>query len=221
MNGTNDCIGYINKLEYIGTNDSLGQIIISASAGGYGNTNYYFDDSRPSDAGFGTGNSYCYSAAADVLSVNPSASIIYSNTPNGGAIAGHITNGVNVAGYMSWGVHGYEYQTNADYALNGTITLNGHSGWWIIETIESFNGQREANGQGNFIKWFSSGAFGGTNYSSTSIAAVCHTDEPFLGNQNSPAFFSLWEAGKNFGICAWNSRNTRNFQAVGDPLVTK
>ena len=48
MNGTNDCIAYINKLKAFGTNTAL---IISASAGvngntNYGNTNYVVDNVR-------------------------------------------------------------------------------------------------------------------------------------------------------------------------------
>ena len=46
VNGTNDCIAYINKLVSIGTNYSPGKLVISVSAGGYGNTNYYFDDTE-------------------------------------------------------------------------------------------------------------------------------------------------------------------------------
>jgi hypothetical protein len=39
--------------------------------------------------------------------------------------------------------------------------------------------------------------------------------------QISAGWVGLWKAGKNFAICAWNSRTTKNFQAVGDPFVTK
>ena len=219
MNGTNDCVGYINKLAIMGAN-SPGKLIISASASGYGNTNYYFDDSRP---GFGTPNqnNYCYLAASNVLYVNPTASVIYSNTPYNGILAGHITNGVNIAGYMSWGNHGYYGDTNGTYAINGTIVFNGSSTWWVIETIESYNGQRYRIGQGKFIEWFSSNAFGGTNYSNTPAGAVTHVYEPGLGLQNGPSYFGLWHGGKNFAICAWNSRVTTYFQAVGDPLISK
>jgi hypothetical protein len=42
--GTNDCIGYINKLATFGAAFSPGKLVISALSGGYGNTNYYFDD---------------------------------------------------------------------------------------------------------------------------------------------------------------------------------
>ena len=41
---TNDCIAYINKLGQFGTNYSPGKLIISASSGGYENTNYLVDD---------------------------------------------------------------------------------------------------------------------------------------------------------------------------------
>src|SRR5271169_2619294 len=92
-----------------------------------------------------------------------------------------------------------------------------NSSWWIIETIESFNGQRVPYSlQGNFIQWFSSIAFGGTNYSNTPVGAVTHTEEPGSPEacENSAIYFGLWAAGKNFAICAWNSRQTPYFQAV-------
>ena len=97
---------------------------------------------------------------------------------------------------------------------------SGDSSWWIIETMESFNGQRSM-GQGNFTQWFGPMAFGGSNYARTPVGAVSHTDEPY-GGWNDPAnYFGLWAQGKNFAICAWNSRGTPQFQAVGDPFVTR
>ena len=44
VGGTNDCIAYINKLVSFGSNYSPGQLIISASVGGYSNSNWYFDE---------------------------------------------------------------------------------------------------------------------------------------------------------------------------------
>jgi hypothetical protein len=42
---------------------------------------------------------------------------------------------------------------------------------------------------------------------------------PLLAGVNNAArYFGLWASGKNFGIAAWNSRNTSFFQALGDPL---
>jgi hypothetical protein len=74
----------------------------------------------------------------------------------------------------------------------------------------------------NFVLWYSANAFGGTNYSNTPIGAVSHTDEPNASNVNDPGiYFGFWEIEKNFAICAWNSRRTPNFQAVGDPFVTR
>jgi hypothetical protein len=78
----------------------------------------------------------------------------------------------------------------------------------------------------NFLEWFSSGAFGGTNYSNTPIGAVSNVEEPnTLGASSPQIYFGLWASGKNFAICAWNSRNVspshQSFQAIGDPFVTK
>jgi hypothetical protein len=210
-----DCEAYVDKLAYFGANYSPGKIVISAGAGGYGNTNYYFDDNY-----FGIYNPYTFAnlARSGVLSVNPLASIIYSNPPMD-VLVGHITSGDNVAGYQSGGAH---TSLGATYATNGFVRWSGDSGWWVIQTIESFNGQRVPCGQGTFIQWFSANAFGGTNYSNTPVGAVCHTEEPTTSGVNdSRVYFSLWESKKNFAICAWASRKTPFFQAIGDPLVTK
>ena len=119
---------------------------------------------------------------------------------------------------MSWG--GHSSLTN-EYPRNGAVVWHGNSSWWIIETIESFNGTR-STGSGNFTQWFSEIAFGGTNYQNTPVGAVSHTDEPGLGYINDGSiYFSLWAAGKSFAISAWRSRQTIFFQAVGDPFVTK
>lgn len=225
MNGTNDCKAYIDKLEFFGTNFSPGSLMINASASGYGSTNYYFDDVRdPNYAGAQTNppSDYAGQAKDGVLAINPAASVAYTNGNDFFTnLTIHITAGTNVAGYLSWGTHS---ALGGLYPTDGKVKWHGNSSWWIIETVESWNGQRYENGMGNFIQWFSSNAFGGTNYSNTPIGAVCHTDEPGLGGANNAyVYFSLWAGGKNFAITAWSSRSTRtpHFQAVGDPLIKK
>ena len=220
MNGTNDCVGYINKLAFMGTNNSPATLIISASARKYGNTNYYFDDTRYE---YGSPSpSLGSDALSGVLSVDPSASVIYSNAVDNGLVD-HITTGLNVAGYLCWGGHSSLGNT---YATGTNVDLAGNSSWYLMDTIESFNGQRYRTEQGNFIQWFSGNAFGGANYSNTPIAAATSVDEPYrLGAVDPQVYFGLWEAGKNFGICAWNSRYVspvqQNLQAIGDPFVCK
>ncbi len=103
MDGTNDCKAYIDKLGFIGTNYSPGKLILSASLGTYGNTNYYFDDTRFDNAPGVP--SVANDAKTGVLAVNPSASIVYTNGGNDydTNLLLHIRNGTNVAGYLSWG----------------------------------------------------------------------------------------------------------------------
>jgi alpha-tubulin suppressor-like RCC1 family protein len=220
VNGSNDCIAYINKLAFIGTNYSPGKTIISASAGGYGNTNYYFDDT---ECCYGD-NLIGWPAAQAVIQAGVfSNSVVYTNVypdSDSGPLTNHITSGVNLAGYLSWGQHS---SLGPYYATNGYVSWTGKSGWWIIATVESFNGQviQQAT-QGNFIQWFSSNAFGGTNYCNTPVGAVSNVEEPDEpGPSYGAIYFGLWASGKNSAICAWNARNTPYFQVVGDPLVTK
>jgi hypothetical protein len=223
VNHTNDCIAYINKLATISTNYSPRKLIISAQ--GSGNTNYYFDDTRN---GYGSPQPGLGSIAeSGVLAVNPAASIIYANAVDTG-LSAHITNGFNVVGYFSWGGHS---TLGPYYAVSNYVTWSGNSSWYIIQTIESYNGHWYDPFVGNFMEWYSSGAFGGSNYSNTPVGAVSNTDEPELGGNNDPSiYFGLWESGKDFAICAWASRlsqtniigvSPQTFQAVGDPLVAK
>jgi hypothetical protein len=191
------------------SNYSPGRLVISANSGGHGNTNYYFDD--------GGAVFFCTNGAAGVLATGASTNAVTYVSPTGG----HVYSGTDVAGFASWGVHGFN-ETNAAYATNGTIVFTGDSGWYIIQTAESFNGQRCDPGQGTFLKWFSANAFGGTNYASTPIGAVSHVEEPYIACLNDPyCYFGLWAQNKNFAICAWDSRRTCFFQAVGDPFVKR
>ncbi len=248
VNRTNDCIAYINKLASIGIPTYSSSPVLSASAGGYANTNFVLDGvrfaiaSNPSEnfpgAGGTVSNAIGALLAAGVASTAISFydSLIvsnYFNTNINNFLATHLYNGVyvsvtnyntfrhatnaaNVAGYVSWGVHGNiaGYQT-----YDGTITWQGNSGWWLINTIESWNGT-QIPVQGTFDFWFLPTAFGGTNYSNTPIGAVTTVYEPGLGGKNdSSIYFSLWASAKNFGICAWTSKSSSEFQAIGDPLI--
>ncbi|MGA2544472.1 MAG: hypothetical protein ABSG78_23225 [Verrucomicrobiota bacterium] len=214
-NGASDCTAYIDKLAYFGSNYSAGQLFISASTSGYGDRNWYFDDSiiGQTNSPLNT-NSLGYEATSGVLAALPSASIVYEYNTN-------ITRGTNVVGYYSAGIHaGFPYT----YPIDGTVTFVGNSGWYLIQTDESFNGIREYTGQGNFLEWYSSNAFGGTDYSHTPIGAVCHVDEPGRAENDPYLYFGLWAAGKGFACCAWNSfygYGTPFLQVVGDPFVKR
>ena len=239
--GTSNCIAYINKLASIGSNYSPGQLVISASGGyettsHYGNANWYFDDSQLGFDGQ-PGSTPGLNASNAVVQAGASpASVTYSNVPDNGTLAAHITIGVNVAGFLSWGCHGYHCDTNGGYATNNTIQFTGQSGWYIMQTVESFNGQISAcydscDGpicQGTFISWYAADAFGGTNYSNTPVGAVSNVEEPkLLGNNDSGLYFEDWAAGRIFAYSGWNSFTLQNqswshfLQVVGDPFTQK
>jgi hypothetical protein len=129
----------------------------------------------------------------------------------------HLLVMTNLAGYISWGGHS---SLGNGYAENN-LHWQGNSGWWIIRTEESFNGQRYVNTQSSFVRWFASGAFGGVNYSNTPIGAVSYPDEPHADATDNSKYFRFWAAGKNFGVCAWESKVTIHLQPVGDPLLTR
>jgi len=220
--GTNDCIAYINKLTNMaGANQSL---FISAAAASYGNTNWYFDDAHGAYSSVPIGLEALEGVESNGV---PASAITYTPFTN----ATHITNATNVAGYFTWGMNGYLPGT---YAIDGTIKFFGASGWYLIATGESFNGERYEDGQGNFLNWFSSNAFYGTSYSNTPIGAICHVDEPYAYADNSYDYFGFWASGKSFAVCVWAGQigtysmngfppgtTDAYFQAVGDPFVTK
>ena len=232
---TNDCIHYINKLATIGASNSPGQLVLSASAGGYGNTNYVLDDIRhgtgytgpPSDFDWTTWGWRVSDATNALLAAGASAAAILffdglETITNGVAYnLIHPTGMTNLAGHVSWGSHS---SLANEYSRNGTNVWGGSSGWWIIQTFEAFNGWRHT-GQGNFTQWFSANGFGGnsyTNYENTPVGAVTHTDLTYItGDDDASRYFGLWASGKTFAICAWYARNTPLFQAVGDPLVRR
>ncbi|PWU15818.1 MAG: hypothetical protein C5B50_14660 [Verrucomicrobia bacterium] len=216
--GTNDCIAYINKLAYFGMTYSPGKLIIRPSERGYGGTNYLVDD---------VNNLYCGDpwvppttnglASAGV----PPAAIHYLSGCETAGDLPHATNASNVAGYIGWGAHS---SLGNDYPFNGVVQWSGDSGWWIIRTEESYNGERTMYGQGIFLKWYASNAFGGTNYSNTPIGGPTYTDEPGAAATDNALFFNLWASHKNLAICSWNSWNlvsVPHLQVVGDPFVTK
>jgi len=218
MNGTNDCIGYINKLASIGTLISSNSPLLSASAGGYGNTNYAIDNIRSAQYS----GVFAVSSTTNGLlaaGVSPRA-ITYVTGIEGSSPPAHLTGITNLTGYICWGGHS---SLGNQYAINGSVKWLGNSGWWLIRTEESFNGQRYVNSFGNYIQWFSANAFGGTNYSNTPIGAVSYPDEPGAYATDNSIYFGLWASGKNLGICSWTSLSSgvHRFQVVGDPFVIK
>jgi hypothetical protein len=164
-----------------------------------------------------------------VAAGGPAVTVTYVNELSDTNLAGQITNGANLAGYMSWGCHSL---LGPYYATNGVDIWSGNSDWWIIDTIESFNGQQYygASVQGCLLYWFSTGAFGGTNYSHTPVGAVSHVDEPSASGANSYwGYFGLWQAGRNFAQCAWISMppassfeyHVNTIQVTGDPFIKR
>lgn len=212
---------YIDKLKSVYANMPNKSSLISARGTAKAGTTYYFSDSY-----IGVPPNPFKIVAQDFESAlkaaNPSADIVTKeNTLPVLSFAS------NVSGFFIHGIYGYN--NNGKYAVDGTIRFTGNSGWYLIETGESYNGQwvggtdtePNENVQGNFIKWFSSNAFGGTNYSNTPAAATTHVVEPGFRGAN-PLLYICWDSGKPFAYCAWKGDwNIGALQAVGDPWVTR
>ncbi len=212
---------YIDKLKrmYEATPSASRSPVISASAAGRGGSTYYFNDSYA----FSNYTSYVAGyqgekAKSEVLRVNPGASVMYRNNTEA-----PILEASDVRGFITWGANaGFKNTYATDPTNLWYLRFSGNSGWYPIQTIESYNGQRNGGGwQGNFINWFSKNAFGSTNYENTPVGAVTYVEEPGYGGINSPAYFSCWEEGQLFIDCAWASFVTPFRMAVGDPWVRR
>jgi hypothetical protein len=219
IGGGANCTNYINKLTDMAGNNKI--LFISASAHAYNDINWYFDDTN----NVGDPDAIGLSCVEGVTDVNPTASIFTTVGPS------YVTSAANVAGYYTCGLDcaGGNW---ASYAINSNIVFNGSSGWYVMSTTDSFNGQTPPmgnSGQWSFVTWFSSNSFGSpNNYTNTPVGAVVHVQEPgsILNSENRAIYFGDWAAGWSLAISAWNSFyfNSGNYYecaAVGDPFVTK
>lgn len=210
---TNACKGYIDKLEEFGRTYSPGLLVISPRNGGYRNTTYLVDDNRQ---GYSSNEGY------DMLSV------LFASAPNALAVYvvannnARITNGNNVAGYFSWGTHNQPF-LQPDYATDGSIRFGTNSGWYVITTIESFNGQRDNLWFGTYAKWAKPNAFGGDNYSNIPMGMTVNVSEPGSSGGCNGLYdlFALWEQGLPFANCAWGMSRSKGMLAIGDPLIVR
>jgi hypothetical protein len=207
---------YIQKIKTMYEAMPSPNIIVSADSAGLGGSTYFFDEVRNPG----------YSAIFQIAKSNSDlASASYSNVPLArrvyiSGVAGtnpHVARGGDVLGYESWGVNGGMPST---YPNDRTVVFTGKSNWYLVKTVESWNGII-ASGQGNFEQWFSSTTGGGWHYARTPVGMACHTDEPFVSGIEGSMYMCNWEAGLLFSECAWSSRRTKFFMAVGDPLVKR
>ncbi len=199
---------YINKLKAMYDSMPFKSPVISSYGTGIAGSTYYFEDTY----GYDTDPTNVLKRKEAVSSSNPGALVDYH--PHDGTL---IREASDVKGFMTWGTHGNRSST---YAKDNSIKFKGNSAWWLIETIESWNGTWEGYGQGNFIDWFSKNAFGSLDYEYTPVGAVSHVWEPSLCGINDPGYFRAWEEGQLFADCAWSSRQAPSMMAVGDPLVS-
>jgi hypothetical protein len=207
---------YIQKIKTMYDAMPSPDVVVSANSAGLGGSNYLFDEVRNKAYG---------SAFPEAKDQSDLANRSYSNVPLARrlyifGIAGvnpHLAGGADVTGYESWGANG---AMSSDYPNDRSIFFTGKSNWYLVKTIESYNGIVGSD-HGNFEKWFVPTTAGGWQYSRTPIGMACHTDEPSLGGVEGSMYMCNWEAGLLFSECAWSSRRTKYFMAVGDPLVKR
>lgn len=200
------CQAYIDKLANADVVDSG---TIRETYSGSGDYNYYLEDHN----GYSSYSTFVKLRFENHLT----GTFPYTQVDYNARGTSYITGGSHVLGYCGWGNNGGR---SGNYANNGAIQWSSNANWWITTTIESFNGRRSTF-QGNYIDWFANGAWGGSTYENTPIGAVCHVEELGIGGVVTKEFFNHWESGYLFAECAWASRSTPYFLAVGDPMVVK
>lgn len=210
MGSTEATLKYIDKLKTVHDAMKNPSIVISASNADLAGTKYYFEDINR----FGEGSKLIAQKAASKLKDLNGNTIVDYRSPNQNGFGPEIE---DVAGLITWGVNG---SRGAGYAKDGNLRFTGKSDWFLIQTVESFNGMRDTT-HGNYISWFSKNAFGGSDYDKTPAAAIAHVDEPGVNGLNTSYYFPCWNQGNLFIDCAWFSRASPMMEAIGDPWIRK
>lgn len=206
---------YIAKLAAMARQMPQPSLLISARKAGQAGSTYYLEDAATPGSIGHTAGGFGAGIRGEMTLKAPGARVEY--WPKAGP---HLNQAADVAGYFGWGFNGGR---GKHYATDGSLRFSGRSGWYLIQTAESFNGRLDAETfQGNYQQWFSRTAFGGTDYSNTPVGAVAHVVEPGLSGINHPGYFWSWENGQTFADCAWFSAQAKTkIVVLGDPLVCR
>lgn len=196
---------YIDKIAVMYRAMATPNVAVSSRGASRSGTQFIFDDANTVIGGGG-------------ILVNPEQSLrvtdgCLTTTYSYPSLQNNIA---NLACYSAWGTHNGSWGSGT--YPSGQLVLSGNSNWYIVSTVESFNGD-VGGGQGNFIQWWDNGVGGGTNGSRTPIGMATHTEEPGVSGCEADSFSRNWFAGFNLAETLWSSRGTMWFMAVGDPLV--
>ena len=209
---------YIDKLSAMCTSMASPNVVISATNAGLGGSHYYLDEAVE------TFGSFPILSDDNRLLANGISSGRITFVPQSSGT--HISTGTDVTGYETWGTNGGMTTSalpSGGYPNDGSIVFSGKSNWFLVKTIESYNGMQGGgpNSQGCFEKFFYSTAFGGTSYSNTPVGFAGHTDEPTISGVEAESYLINWDLGLLACECAWGSRCTPYFAFWGDPLVKR
>lgn len=209
MGSQESTIAYVDKLKAMYQQMPEPSLFISAQNTGEQGDTYYIED---------TGNQYSDTWGSKINELLKAGGARTEYHSVGG---NQIASARDVLGFFSWGANAGRGQWYS-LGFGKPITFSGNSGWYIIQTAESYNGQLTGNlWQGKFSHWFSKTAFGGSNYENTPVGAVAHVDEPTLAGINHPIYFGCWDKGNLFIDCAWMSKSAVHTIVIGDPWVRK
>lgn len=219
---------YIDKIQSAYQRTGADHVVVSGSQAGIGGDIYYISDFGL-DRVFKDKEKYenlanGESIKKDILAVNADAEVLYRGLKHPKEHFGYGANDVveDPRGYYSWGKNGY---MRTDWVYD--IRFGERSTWYLILTVESFNGllfhgTRTHRYQSHYPQWFSENAFKGDGYANTPVGGVAHITEPGRGGVNDAgSYFSHWEQGAMFIECAWASKRTSGMIAIGDPWVRK
>ncbi len=199
-------IAYIDKLERIWGEMPVKSDIISSAGTDMRGDIYYAEEVQP----IYSINS-CLNMLRELVNCNSLSSCVYTTSRP-------ILRASNVAGYCSWGANGIQAK---DYVTSGAVRFYGKSGWYLLATIESGNGQMINDNQGDFVNFFSRNAFGGSSYENTPAGMSGFVEEPYLYGLYDSMYFALWDMGYILADTAWLCRKTPFYIVVGDPLIKR
>jgi hypothetical protein len=189
----------------------LDGVTISAQAAGLGGDQWIFDETHGGLTEL-YANQLLDDSQAIVVAGIDVEDVIYQSSKTGPSIV----QADNVTFYRNWGYYAF--------GQNWPVTnpkFGGHSGWFLVASIESFSGIYGHATHGDPVDAFAAEAFGGTDYSNTPVGWIGHTAEPGLGGIHTKHLGERWAQGYTFAEAAWIGRNTRQCLAVGWPWATR
>lgn len=129
-----------------------------------------------------------------------------------------------VKGLVTWGSHSDEVplpMSQGQWMSGGANGLRfaGLSNWYLLTTVESYNGRRGTSFNG-IAYCFKADVFGGSAYQFTPAGFVASTEEQTVNGVPYQNLFAHWDRGWGLNEVSWANRTTDHFVVYGYPFVS-